>query len=190
MDKPFPAELPDRREFITNALMTAGALAMGSAPFAGITGPYSRARKEYTVQEVIDIIIKEIPGSPFSQTVDTIKSGNSENKVSGIVTTMFATIDVIHATITNGADFIIAHEPTFYNHADKLNFVPDNEIVKEKQRLLELHNITIWRFHDYWHAHKPDGITYGVLRMAGWVSYYQPGNPLINIPEITLKDLL
>jgi putative NIF3 family GTP cyclohydrolase 1 type 2 len=190
MNEYAPKSPAGRREFITTALKTASAMALVSGPLAGLGGYPSRAGKEYTVQEVIDIILKEIPGAPFSQTVDTIKSGNGGNRVSGIVTTMFATIDVIHATIKNGADFIIAHEPTFYNHPDNLNFVPGNEIVKEKLELLKQHNITVWRFHDYWHAYKPDGIGYGVLKKIGWLPYYQAGKQVLNIPEIVLKELL
>jgi putative NIF3 family GTP cyclohydrolase 1 type 2 len=190
MDKSSAKNPAGRREFIASALMTAGALALVSGPFTGIPLPPSGVTKDYSVQEVIDIILKEIPGAPFSKTVDTIKSGNAGNKVSGIVTTMFATIVVIQETIKNGADFIIAHEPTFYNHTDNPDFVPDNEIVKEKQRLLQQYNITIWRFHDYWHAYKPDGIGYGVLKKIGWLPYFQPGKQVIDIPEIVLRDLL
>jgi putative NIF3 family GTP cyclohydrolase 1 type 2 len=54
---------------------------------------------------------------------------------------------------------------------------------------LQEHNITIWRFHDYWHTYKPDGIGYGVLKSAGWLSYYEPGSMVINIPSMSLRNL-
>jgi len=141
------------------------------------------------VGEVIDIILKEIPGAPVKQTVDTIKSGSASNKVTGIVTTMFATIDVIKAAAKLNANFIIAHEPTFYNHEDDINYVPDNGVVKQKQLLLQEHNITVWRFHDYWHMYKPDGIGYGVLKRTGWLKYYEPGKMVLTIPALTLASL-
>lgn len=178
-----------RREFISNTLKTSGAVALMSIPGIGIAAGFHNGKKEYTVQEVIDIILKEIPGAPLKQTVDTIKAGSAQNIVSGIVTTMFATANVIHAAAKAGANFIIAHEPTFYNHEDDINYVPDNEIVKQKQRLLQEHNITVWRFHDYWHMHKPDGIGYGVLKSAGWVKYYEPGKMILKLPSIALGEL-
>ena len=55
-----------------------------------------------SVQQVIDLILKEIPGAPFPQTVDTLKSGNGQQLVTGIVSTMFATVDVIKQTAAAG----------------------------------------------------------------------------------------
>ena len=122
----------------------------------------------YTVQDIIDLILKEIPGAPFKQTVDTIKSGSADQQVTGIVTTMFSTIKVIEETAKLKANFIIAHEPTFYNHTDDINWIDKNEIVKKKKELLEKHNTAVWRFHDYWHTYVPDGIRFGVLKLTGW----------------------
>jgi putative NIF3 family GTP cyclohydrolase 1 type 2 len=145
---------------------------------------------KYTVKEVIDIILKEVPGAPFKTTVDTIKSGSMNQPVAGIVTTMFATVQVIEEAARRKASFIIAHEPTFYNHQDDVNYVPGNTVVKQKQALLEKHNITVWRFHDYWHAVKPDGIGYGVLKKAGWVQYYKPGSRVLQMPSQSLQDII
>jgi putative NIF3 family GTP cyclohydrolase 1 type 2 len=182
-------EQSGRREFISTTLKAAGAVALINMPGIGFAGCLQPLKKEYTVQDVIDIILKEIPGAPFKQTVDTIKSGSAANKITGIVTTMFATVDVIHATAKAGANFIIAHEPTFYNHIDDINYVPNNEIVKQKQILLQQHNITVWRFHDYWHSYRPDGIGYGVLKNTGWLKYYETGKPIIKLPAISLHNL-
>jgi hypothetical protein len=54
-----------------------------------------------TVQQIINMILKSIPNSPFQKTVDTIKSGDPAWKVTGIVTTMFATDEVIEKTAKN-----------------------------------------------------------------------------------------
>src|SRR6266487_561171 len=117
----------NRRKFIEAGLKTAGATALLTIPAINAFA----AKKEYTVQEIIDLILKEIPGAPFKQTVDTIKSGSADAKVTGIVTTMFATVDIIKQAAQLNANFIIAHEPTFYNHTDDINWVPDNKVVKE-----------------------------------------------------------
>lgn len=173
-----------RRTFITAIAKAAGAAAVLSIP--GLT---MAARKTYTVREVIDIILKDIPGAPFKETVDTLKSGSETQEVTGIVTTMFATVAVIEEAAKRKANFIIAHEPTFYNHLDDTNWSGQNDIVRRKQELLKRHNITVWRFHDYWHTHRPDGVGYGVLKKTGWLQYYKPGNMIINVPAASLQNI-
>ncbi|HEX3045614.1 MAG TPA: Nif3-like dinuclear metal center hexameric protein, partial [Bacillota bacterium] len=75
---------------------------------------------EWTVQAVIDTIITAIPGAPFPETMDTLKVGNSHQKVTGIAVTFLATYHVIEQAIRQGANLIITHEPIFYNGADEI----------------------------------------------------------------------
>ena len=175
-----------RKKFLKTSLKAAGASALLSIPAVKAFA----SKKEYTVQQVIDIILKEIPGAPFAETVDTLKSGSSDSKVTGIVTTMFPTIEVIRKTAALNANFIIAHEPTFYNHTDDVHWTGENEIVKQKQELLKQHGITVWRFHDQWHAHKPDGITYGVLKKIDWLQYNANAEKVFTIPAASLKQII
>lgn len=178
-----------RRDFIVDALKVTGGAALLSSTFSStIASPGHR--KDYTVQEVIDLILKEVPGAPFKDTIDTIKCGDPASLLTGITTTMFATIRVIKETIRRKNNFIIAHEPTFYNHADNKNWTEPNEVVKQKLELLEKNKITVWRFHDYCHALKPDAISYGVARKAGWLSSYKTGDPILDIPSTSLKELV
>jgi len=102
---------------------------------------------------------------------------------------MFPTVNVIKKAINLNANFIIAHEPSFYNHTDDTNWVPGNSVLKQKLELLQKNNIAIWRFHDYWHRHRPDGVGYGVLKKAGWLKYYKAGESLVVIPPATLKNI-
>ena len=178
-----------RRTFITDVVKAAGATALISIPRIGQSAPPLADNKGYTVQEVMDIIVKEIPGAPFRETVDTLKSGNAEQQVTGIVTTMFATVAVIKQAAERKANFIIAHEPTFYNHTDDTQWVADNAVVKAKQELLKQHGIAVWRFHDYWHTFRPDGIMYGVLKKTGWLKYYKENERTITMPATPLKKL-
>jgi len=182
-------QIKERRAFISNALKAS--LAAGLVLTAGEAAANTmlRINKSYTVGDIMDMILKEIPGAPFSNTVDTLKSGNRNMVVTGIVTTMFATIDIIGQAIKNGANFIIAHEPTFYNHTDDTAWVSPNHIVQKKQELLAKNNITIWRLHDYLHSFVPDGVQLGVVTKAGWQPYYKPGNAVLTVPPITLGNL-
>ncbi len=181
--------LTGRRKFISDALKVAGVSTLLATPGMSMAKNFFAYKKDYTVQDIIDIILKEIPVAPFKQTVDTIKNGSASQQVTGIVTTMFATVDVIKQSGQLNANFIIAHEPTFYNHTEDVNWVPNNEVVKQKQELLTKNNIAIWRFHDYWHAHRPDGIGYGVLKKAGWLEYYKAGEMILTMPPTSLKEI-
>lgn len=176
---------PNRRRFLGQAALSAGAFTFLTPAML-----FGAAPNAYTVQQIIDLILKEGNLKPIPDTVDTIKSGSADQAVTGIVTTMFATATVIEQAAKLKANFIIAHEPTFYNHRDDPDWVKGNDVVKKKQALLEKHKITVWRFHDYCHALKPDAIRYGVVKKAGWTQYYKNETPALTIPPITLGDLV
>jgi putative NIF3 family GTP cyclohydrolase 1 type 2 len=144
-----------------------------------------------TVQQVIDTILESIPGAPFEDTVDTIKTGDPSQEVTGIVTTFLASCEVIQQAIELGANFIITHEPTFYNHPDETDWLQDDSVYQAKRKLIDDHQLVIWRFHDYWHSHQPDGINTGMLNVLGWSDYAQSERPLIvTIPPVSLTDLV
>src|SRR5688500_12222122 len=148
-----------RRRFLTTLTSTVGIALIPSLTFGG---KKTALVPGVTVQQVIDHILKDIPGAPFSQTVDTLKSGSGEQAVTGIVTTMFSTVDVIQKAVALRANFIIAHEPTYYGHTDETQWLESDSVYQYKRNLLAKHKIAVWRFHDYWHAHRPDGVLMGV----------------------------
>ncbi len=184
--------LYNRRNFIGNAVK-AGAAGIIANPVVG----HFTIHETLTINQVIERILSEVPGGKLTDTVDTIKSGSGDAPVTGIVTSMFATVAVIKAAAKIKANFIITHEPSFYNHLDDANWVENNIVVREKKELLEKNQITVWRFHDHWHRMKPDGILHGVLWKTEWLTYntkeenvFQlPAQPLIEIVR-HLKDTL
>lgn len=176
----------NRRKFLYNSVaISAGAL-LASSPLKS----YSSEHKKWTVGAIIDLFLKEVNGAPFPQTVDTLKSGSLDNEVTGIVTTMFATISVIRKAIEAKANFIIAHEPTFYNHLDATDWLKDDKVYQYKAALLKDNNITVWRNHDYIHTHKPDGVMEGVIERLGWKQHLKSEDSLFEIPETTLSNLI
>lgn len=174
-----------RRQFLSQATLATAAFTLLPAEML-----FAAAPKASTVQQIINLILKEGNLKTIPDTVDTIKSGNPDQVVTGIVTTMFATVSVIEQAAKLKANFIIAHEPTFYNHRDDPEWVKSNEIVKQKQALLEKHKIAVWRFHDYCHSLKPDAIRYGVVKKAGWTQYYKNETAALTIPATTLGELV
>jgi|SoiMethySBSTD1v2_1073268.scaffolds.fasta_scaffold76937_3 putative NIF3 family GTP cyclohydrolase 1 type 2 len=176
----------NRRKFLLNTAAIAAGGMLISSPFAACASP----QKNWTVGEIMDLFLKEIQGAPFPQTVDTLKSGSRDNEVTGIVTTMFATIPVIRKAIEAKANFIIAHEPTFYNHLDETDWLKDDKVYQYKAALLKDNNITVWRNHDYIHSHQPDGVMDGVIEKLGWKQYFGNKGDTFEIPETSLNDLI
>lgn len=148
--------------------------------------------KTWTVGEIMDLFIEESTGEPLPETVDTLKAGNRDMEVTGIITTMFATVPVIEYAIQMGANFIIPHEPTFYNHLDETDWLEDDATFQYKSNLLEENGIAIWRNHDYIHRHQPDGVYSGVLDKLMWKPYVtDESNPrIVEIPKIQLSELI
>lgn len=167
-----------------------------------------------TIQDVINTIIATVPEAPLEDTLgttrDTIKVGDASQAVKGIVTTFLATSEVIEKTVELGANLIITHEGTFYEDQDETDWLEDDPVYQAKRRLIDENDIVIWRFHDYWHLHRPDGILTGVLQALGWenqteaekftqvntlveslADYYALVKPIsqVNIPPISLLDL-
>ena len=174
----------NRRQFVTTTLASIGSVSF-LTPSTAFASP---VQETLTVQQVIDRIVKTIPGGVLQQTVDTLKAGSPDQPVTGIVSTMFATVDVIRKAIELKANFIIAHEPTFYNHLDDTAWLAGDEVYEYKKKLLDDNKIAVWRFHDYWHRHDPDGIRMGVLEKLGWDKYYDPKEPrLITIGPTPLS---
>ena len=143
---------------------------------------------EPSIQQVIDRILATTPFQPGVDTVDTVKIGDASQPIRGIATTFLATCEVIEQAAASGANLLIAHEPLFYNHLDETDWLANDPVYAAKRALIEQHGIVIWRFHDFWHARRPDGIYVGVLRELGWQS--DPDAPfLCTLPPTSLADL-
>ncbi len=145
----------------------------------------------YTVRQVVDAMLSENP-TKIERTVDQLRSGSMDQEVTGVVTTMFPTLDLINETIKIGANMIIAHETPYFNNNDDTEWLKDDDVFKYKIELLNKHKIAIHRFHDHWHRHKPDGIIYGCLLKMGWEKYYNPeiGNMITLPTPILLEDII
>ena len=147
--------------------------------------------KNATASKIIGTIISNTGSPVLPKTVDVIKEGDPETVVTGIVTTMFATMEVMKKTVDRNCNLIVAHEPLFYNHLDETKQFQDDPVVLEKQKYIRDHKLVIWRFHDYIHRMKPDGIGLGMAAKLGWKNYTAGGRiDQFVLPETTLKELL
>ncbi|MFL6354393.1 MAG: Nif3-like dinuclear metal center hexameric protein [Bryobacteraceae bacterium] len=145
-----------------------------------------------TAREIIERIQKNI-GVPWrTETVDTFKAGNPDTAVTGIAVTMMATLDVLERAAGSGKNLIITHEPTFYNHLDVTdNLKKQNDpVLAAKETFIQKHGLVVWRFHDHWHARKPDGILLGMTHALGWEKFQNPAlENLFVLPATTLDDM-
>ena len=144
----------------------------------------------FTIQQAIDTIVTAIPGAPFPDTVDVIKLGDAKQNLSGIVVTFLATCEVIEQAIQLGANLIITHEPTFYNHLDSTDWLSQHPSYAAKRRLVEENQLVIWRFHDYLHSLPPDSTVMGLAQALNWEGNQLPEQPfLCQIQPTTLLEL-
>jgi putative NIF3 family GTP cyclohydrolase 1 type 2 len=143
-----------------------------------------------TAGDVVERIKKNV-GVPWrAETVDTFKAGGPGTPVRGIATTMMATLDVLQKAAAADRNFVITHEPTFYNHEDKTDDLAADPTYQFKAEFIKAHEMAVFRFHDHWHAHRPDGIATGMLEELEWTKNTDPQNPrLLRFDSIKLEDL-
>ncbi len=134
------------------------------------------------ISEVIQNIKSYCKGSWMGQKIDDEKTrdkvlyGNTDRECTGIVTTIYASVDVIKKAHELGANLIIAHEALLWNHGDHREWLEEskNRTYLAKKKLMDDYGITVWRFHDYIHSGIPckdgyvDGIFYGIAKVTGW----------------------
>lgn len=128
-----------------------------------------------TVREVIEKI-KEESGAmiPDGQTCDILTAGNPDMDVVKMGTTFMATVDVIREAAAQGINFLITHEPTWFNGPDKTGWVEEDPVYLEKKKLMEEYGMAVWRYHDHMHMGHEDQIYTGFEEEFGWKEYRVP----------------
>ena len=147
-----------------------------------------------TVREVIALLKAAVPEMPkdgmLDGSSDHLAFGNPDTKVNGVVTTFSATAEVVERAAELGANLILTHEATFYHWEDSLTTFADDTVIAAKVKQLESYNIAVFRYHDYWHMHEPDGIYVGVTEQLGWQKYLVAGTQhVFELPPISLVEL-
>lgn len=122
-----------------------------------------------TAGEVMARIKEQIHIPWKNPTVDTIKgAGTNDIVVTGITTSFMATLDVLARSVKAGNNFILAHEPTFWTNLDLGEGLDGDPLYLHKQDYIKKHGLFVHRFHDNWHARKPDGISEGWNKAMGF----------------------
>jgi putative NIF3 family GTP cyclohydrolase 1 type 2 len=154
------------------------------------TLPVTAAAQTLTATDAVHRIQQHYPATLPPNTVDTIKAGDPSTPVTGIAVTFLDTMDVLREANRRGANLVITHEPTFYNHLDDAAFFADDPVYREKLAFIQQHHMVVLRLHDGIHSVSPDPIAMALVEAIGWRSYIDASNPFrATIPKTTLAKL-
>ena len=161
---------------------------MGLSP-----GPFSvwRKGKEMRIAQAIENIKGFCCGTDAftgraieaATTRDQVLYGDTALELTGVVTCIWPTAEVIRRANELGANLIVSHEALFWNHGDHREPFEGLPTFEAKRELLDAWGGVVWRFHDYIHAGVPvgengamvDGIFYGLGRKLGWLDRHVDG---------------
>lgn len=148
-------------------------------PFLTSTWSLKSNAQDLTAREVIEKIKRNVTCDWATETVDTFKAGNPDQKVTGIVTTFIVTMDVLKKAKNLNCNLIITHEPTFYNHLDETSHLQYDPVYHAKMKFINDNGLIIFRFHDHIHRTSPDGIMEGMLEKLNWKHHVVNEDPMI-----------
>jgi putative NIF3 family GTP cyclohydrolase 1 type 2 len=143
------------------------------------------------IQDILDALTN--PVEKLEQTVDKLEYGNSDSTVTGVAVTFLATQEIIETAKGLGANLIISHEGIFFSHWDKREMLKEDPVYKKKLQTIEESSMAIFRFHDYIHKYRPDGITRGLIEALQWKDYEavnEPAFSVLEIPEMPLSQVI
>ena len=131
----------------------------------------------------------------YSNTCDTLKCGDPKREVRKVAVAMTASVNLIKEVHAWGADLLIVHEPTFYDHFEKK--LENDPVTEAKSKLLESTGMAVWRFHDHPHNKFKDMIGEGTVRALGlkgkWINHKWAVNRLVlddPVPSREIADRL
>ena len=163
---------------------------MQIALLVSTAAPAQTPRTTLTASEVMQRVIAATRATLPANTVDTLKAGDPNTVVTGIVTTFMDTYPVLEKAAASGKNLIITHEPTFYNHLDDQTPLAADPVQQQKLAFILEHHLVVWRFHDTWHLRQPDGILAGMVEEFGWKAYQNGADPhLFTFPSTTVEQI-
>jgi putative NIF3 family GTP cyclohydrolase 1 type 2 len=162
---------------------------VGAAALVSATVVRSQTR-QLTAQQVADRIRSSIGSAWQDKTVDGLKAGDPGIIVTGIATTVMATLDGLRRAAAAGQNLIITQEPVFYSANDEPGNRITDSVYLAKKAYIDQQRLVVWRFSDHWSARDSKDAATALARTLGWAGSRQPGaEPIYSIPETTLGAL-
>lgn len=145
--------------------------------------------EKQTARQIIGQMQAHVTCQWSQETVDTFKTGNPDDMVTGIAVCMFADMATLKKAVANRCNLIIVHEPTFYSHLDRTDALQNDPVFRKKIEYINEHKLIIFRFHDHIHRTSPDGIYVGMIEKLGWkANQTEQSIHLFKFEEQTLGD--
>lgn len=163
---------------------------LGTASVLFSVRPVRAQRTDLTAQRVVDRIRANV-GVPWrDKTVDGFKAGDPAAVVTGVATTVMATLDVLRAAAAARRNLVITQEPTFYTATDDPGNRAADPVYLAKKRFIDEQRLVVWRFSDHWNARQPSESATALAATLGWKSYRLPdAEQIYQLPETTLGAL-
>ena len=170
-----------RRTFLAATALAATARELR----AGQLGPRAQ-----TARQVIDRI-RIAFGPTWRETpTDAIHAGSPDAEVTGVATTVMSTLDVLQRAAKLQKNLVITHEPTFYTGNDNVSGLLDDPMYRRKLDFIKANNLVVFRFHDNWHARRPEPMSQGLAEVLGWGQMRLVGEPdVFEIPVTTVSAI-
>lgn len=150
---------------------------------------FVQTKQSKTAEDIVSLIKQNVTCNWSKNTVDTFKAGNSKADVKGVAVCMFADMKTLKKAVELQCNFVITHEPIFYNHTDETVAYKNDPVYQEKAKFIEDNNLIVFRFHDHIHRTNPDGIYVGMINKLDWKKHSVNGSStLFQFPETTLKN--
>ena len=122
--------------------------------------------------DIMNEIFSWAPGE-YNPTCDTLKAGSPDTEVSRVAVCCFTTPQVVRDAAAWGAQLLITHEPTYYDHWDNRE---DTPVGNAKKQLIDQSGLTIYRYHDHPHKADTDMICAGELQALNLPGKYEKGS--------------
>ncbi len=148
-------------------------------------------RSDLTAQHVVDRIRAHV-GVPWRDaTIDGFKAGDPATVVTGVATTVMATLEVLRRAAATGQNFVITQEPTFYSANDDPGNRAADPVYLAKKAFLDQQRLVVWRFSDHWNARRPDEAATALAAALGWSGNRIPeAEQVYHVPETPLDALV
>ena len=156
-----------------------------------LAGRVVRAQRSgLTAQQLVDRIRAHV-GVPWRDaTIDGFKAGDPATVVTGVATTVMATLEVLRRAAASGQNLVVTQEPTFYSANDDPGNRAADPVYLAKKAFLDQQRLVVWRFSDHWNARRPDEAATALAAALGWSGNRIPeAEQVYHVPETTLGAL-
>jgi putative NIF3 family GTP cyclohydrolase 1 type 2 len=166
------------------------AFVLAGATVVFAAAPRRRQARGVTAQQIIDRIRAGV-GVPWrATTVDTFKSGDPNTIVTGVATTVMATMGVLRQAAAAKRNLIITYEPLFYTANDDPGPRATDPVYLAKKAFIDDNRLVVWRFFDHWLARQPNELATALAQTLGWTGGRTVDNYTVyTVPRTTAGSL-